>query len=1052
VRACTGSTYEYGVQGSLQRLGVPEVDLNNSQEVTSMASLRVFACAAVAASLLGSVASAAELLVPSQYVTIQSAIDAAVAGDTVLVAPGAYNERLDMKGKAITLKGANGYTQTILDPLGTAGYLLTAQTGETQAGTIIDGFSFRNSPTGGMKVVSAGVTVKNCRFLGNTAAQGPAMWIQTGNVFVDNTQFVSNVASDRGGAIYTKQTTTLRLNNCVFNGNKSTGTRGGAIYSESTTIDFDGTQFNSNREEAGDESYGGAIYLLSCGGTIDLCGFVGNKADSGLKSYGGSLYLDASSPRLEGCTFSACWVYTSRGGNNSESGAYGGSVYMVNSSAPWFSQCHWTGAKAESTGAFGGGNYAGTVPSTLKAQGGALHGRDSCNAKFVGCTFIGAIARTEGSGSSAYASNFPVLCLSYGGAAWFKRCNPQFEDCVFLQCRSEDAASGSIAAAASHAGAIWTEDLASPSVLRTRFTNNTSRFGGAMFMTGQSSPFISDCSYIGNNGTIQGGVMYSEHSIPNFADTLFQNNTSPSGSVAYSTSTASNYPAIGTSVFCGNLGTDMVGGWYNDPGNVLLDSCPEDCNGNGTNDRWDILGGVALDCNGNLTPDSCDITANPAIDCNQDGIPDSCQASTPGFGDCDGDGVVDACEPDCNSNGQADVCEIRNGTAPDCNMNGIPDSCDIVNGRGADCDADGVLDSCQADCNGNGVPNACEIAAGAADCDSNGIPDSCQFATGDANNDGVLDSCQTVDFAGLEVELKPIVGTINGLASTAVCWRVYATFSNAGATVSGIFGDSADPMAFSVTGGFFQSPSGGNLGSENPCVSSDLSLAYDSFLTLGGDCMAATSASAQGVNFTAFQSGGAISVDSATGGIVYQLPGAQVDASGRVLLMQLTTNTGVKPNAIFNLIGDNATKGADNEWYAFGLSLPDPVLVDCNSNGVHDSIEIASGLVRDCNLSGVPDSCEFPSAIVNADCDGDGALDYCEIFAGAETDANGNWILDDCECLGDVDGNGAVNVDDLIEIIAAWGDSNPGAADLDGDGSVGAGDLTLVLQGWGSCI
>ena len=95
-----------------------------------MASLRVFACAAVAASFLASVAAAADLLVPSQYVTIQSAIDAAVAGDTVLVAPGSYNERLDMKGKAITLKGANGYTQTILDPLGGTGYLLLAQTGE----------------------------------------------------------------------------------------------------------------------------------------------------------------------------------------------------------------------------------------------------------------------------------------------------------------------------------------------------------------------------------------------------------------------------------------------------------------------------------------------------------------------------------------------------------------------------------------------------------------------------------------------------------------------------------------------------------------------------------------------------------------------------------------------------------------------------------------------------------------------------------------------------------------------------------------------------------
>jgi Bacterial Ig-like domain (group 3) len=53
------------------------------------------------------------------YTTIQSGIDAANAGDTVLVAPGTYYENIDFMGKAITVTGTNGPSggaaNTILD-------------------------------------------------------------------------------------------------------------------------------------------------------------------------------------------------------------------------------------------------------------------------------------------------------------------------------------------------------------------------------------------------------------------------------------------------------------------------------------------------------------------------------------------------------------------------------------------------------------------------------------------------------------------------------------------------------------------------------------------------------------------------------------------------------------------------------------------------------------------------------------------------------------------------------------------------------------------------
>ena len=43
------------------------------------------------------------LLVPSQYNTIQNAINASVTGDTVLVSPGTYYENINFNGNNIVL-------------------------------------------------------------------------------------------------------------------------------------------------------------------------------------------------------------------------------------------------------------------------------------------------------------------------------------------------------------------------------------------------------------------------------------------------------------------------------------------------------------------------------------------------------------------------------------------------------------------------------------------------------------------------------------------------------------------------------------------------------------------------------------------------------------------------------------------------------------------------------------------------------------------------------------------------------------------------------------
>lgn len=74
------------------------------------------------------------------------------------------------------------------------------------------------------------------------------------------------------------------------------------------------------------------------------------------------------------------------------------------------------------------------------------------------------------------------------------------------------------------------------------------------------------------------------------------------------------------------------------------------------------------------------------------------------------------------------------------------------------------------------------------------------------------------------------------------------------------------------------------------------------------------------------------------------------------------------------------------------------------------------------------------------------------------TDSNSNGTADACEdddpCIGDINGDGVVDVSDLLVLLGAWGpcgDPNNCPADFNDDDVVDVSDLLTLLSAWGPC-
>jgi hypothetical protein len=146
-------------------------------------------------------AQAAIRRVPTDYSTIQQAINASVNGDTVLVAPGTYVENINFLGKAITVTSEAGPEVTLIDG-NNAGSVVKFMSGEGP-GSVLSRFTIRNGFAGfqiggnggGIFVLQSSPTVIENIITSNFAAfEGGGISIGGGTPTITLNQITNNRA------------------------------------------------------------------------------------------------------------------------------------------------------------------------------------------------------------------------------------------------------------------------------------------------------------------------------------------------------------------------------------------------------------------------------------------------------------------------------------------------------------------------------------------------------------------------------------------------------------------------------------------------------------------------------------------------------------------------------------------------------------------------------------------------------------------------------------------------------------------------------------------
>ncbi|MBN2019684.1 MAG: S8 family serine peptidase [Sedimentisphaerales bacterium] len=265
------------------------------------------------------------IYVPSQYSTIQEAINQSWPGSVVWIADGTYmgtwNRDIDLLGKALTVKSENGPENCIIDCQGDVndphrGFSFKHYEG---ADSVVDGLTITNgygpfdyrdlmdlrSAGGGIYCYYSSPTIKNCKITGNKTSYdrghgdgpGGGVCFDYSNATIRNCEIIGNFSGDAKGAGVFGRNANVLIADCVISGND--GSSGGGAAFEGGAPVINGCIIIDNLIYCGR----GVLYFeQQASPNITNCLITGNRSTQ-CSSFGGiCAWLTGGHAKISNCT------------------------------------------------------------------------------------------------------------------------------------------------------------------------------------------------------------------------------------------------------------------------------------------------------------------------------------------------------------------------------------------------------------------------------------------------------------------------------------------------------------------------------------------------------------------------------------------------------------------------------------------------------------------------------------------------------------------------------------------------------------------------------